>query len=113
MLRESCSEFWQTTKMELFAKTVNAFQPLSIFDKSYILDAWHVQSRRSRSNTFTIAIRREQCETCKFNLIFRCNNITSRLKPVIKHLKVEKTFFLYYFIRWQKNSKMIEKIMFI
>ena len=30
----------QTSKMELFAKRVNGFQPLTIFAKSSILDIW-------------------------------------------------------------------------
>ena len=28
----------QTSKMEFFPKTVNGFKPLTIFEKSYILD---------------------------------------------------------------------------
>ena len=34
------SEPSQTSKMELFAKIVGGFQPLSIFSRSFILDAW-------------------------------------------------------------------------
>ena len=31
----------QTSKMELFAKIINSFQPLTIILKSFILDVWH------------------------------------------------------------------------
>ena len=37
------SEYSQISKMELFTKIVNGFQPLTIFAKRYILDAWHLE----------------------------------------------------------------------
>ena len=39
-MREAYSEHCQTSKMELFAKIVNSWKPLSIFAKSSILDVW-------------------------------------------------------------------------
>ena len=37
---EAYPEPSQTSKMELFAKIVNGFYPLTIFGKSFILDIW-------------------------------------------------------------------------
>ena len=34
------SEFCQTSKMELFAETVNITEPLNIFTKKFSLDVW-------------------------------------------------------------------------
>ena len=38
--RQMYSEPCQTSKKELFAKTVNSWMPLNIFTKSSILDVW-------------------------------------------------------------------------
>ena len=35
---EAYSELWKLSKMEVFAKIVNGFQPITIFAKSSILD---------------------------------------------------------------------------
>ena len=37
---ETYSELCQTSKMNSFTKTVNDFQPITIFSKSSILDVW-------------------------------------------------------------------------
>ena len=39
-LLDPYSEPSQTSKMELFAKLVKGFLPLTVFAKSYILDIW-------------------------------------------------------------------------
>ena len=40
MLTEAYSEPCQTSKMELFEKKVNSFQPLTIFARILFLDVW-------------------------------------------------------------------------
>ena len=41
VMTETYSEPWYTSKMKLFVKLVNSFQPLPISAKNYVLDIWH------------------------------------------------------------------------
>ena len=44
---EAYSEPYQTSKIELFSKIVDSFHLLTIFSKSFILDAWQVSEYAS------------------------------------------------------------------
>ena len=50
VVSEAYSEPSQTSKIELFEKVVNGFQPLTIFEKSSILDVWQGSEYASGNN---------------------------------------------------------------
>ena len=86
MLWQTYSEPFYTSKMELFVKKVNGFQPLPIFGKSSILDvlrgseyAFVVWSGLRKEN-FTQKKSLELCVFCK-NQWISTNNIVFQDKP--------------------------------
>ena len=82
------SEPCQTSKMKLFGKIVQAFQPSNIFAKSFILDVWHGSEYASGTviifcivetefSIMLLNIYRLILETtveCKIHLTFTCGN---------------------------------------
>ena len=62
---EAYSKPSQTSKLELFAKTVNGFKPLTIFAKSSTLhvhmDSEYASEKDSNFNLIHIRVHRQKC----------------------------------------------------
>ena len=70
-MSEAYSEPCLRSKMELFAKIVNSFQPVTIFAKSSILDIWLGSEYTKFMNTILLVDMLLQIESAAYNMFMQ------------------------------------------
>ena len=91
-VEKTCSESCQTSKMALFAKLVDGWNPLTIFAKSSILDVWQGSENAFDVNWRSTYYREKHSLSC-FNggltkLTFTCSKVTiETLRKGVKYVQ--------------------------